>query len=149
MNSAFLRRGRQRSALKHFRQFRALNVEQQTAAFLLYVQRMRFLNWIMVGLMAPAAFIATLIGPLLGLQDLGPLGQPILTGSAVACAIGAIMLLFNPLVALVFRRKIRALLQEVGNQGHRACAVCGYDLRGSPGDTCPECGAQRARGVDA
>jgi len=44
--------------------------------------------------------------------------------------------------ALVFRVRItRRLRQELRARGIIICLRCGYDLRGSPGRSCPECGA--------
>jgi VIT1/CCC1 family predicted Fe2+/Mn2+ transporter len=36
-----------------------------------------------------------------------------------------------------FRQRVRQILW---NQGTRICPKCGYDMRGTPSDTCSECG---------
>ena len=45
-------------------------------------------------------------------------------------------------IILLFERKDRrrTLRQILWNDGVRICPNCGYDLRGSPTDTCSECG---------
>ncbi len=49
--------------------------------------------------------------------------------------------------AWLLHRRERAVLECIG-----FCATCGYDLRGSVGNVCPECGAAKsgeAKGVSA
>ena len=60
---------------------------------------------------------------------------PIWLAFVVACGL---------LVALVFlgnRRRQMSPVQAKAQAGEVHCGQCGYDVRGLPGDTCPECGS--------
>jgi hypothetical protein len=50
-----------------------------------------------------------------------------------------ILLAYLPWVPLILRLMRRWQSARLG-----LCAACGYDLRGTPGRACPECGAARA-----
>jgi rubrerythrin len=59
------------------------------------------------------------------------------------------------LVGLEHRLSKRLLREVLVRYGYVICHACGYDMRGSPGPKCPECGAamtpaqlRRSTGMD-
>ncbi len=48
-----------------------------------------------------------------------------------------------PILASVHYDLVMRTIDHVLLTDAQLCLACGYDLRGSPGDTCPECGARR------
>lgn len=59
----------------------------------------------------------------------------IFTGWALLCAGVTMAHLY------LARRSLRSFLAEEARRREAFCLKCGYDLRGTPGPICPECGA--------
>ncbi len=73
-----------------------------------------------------------------------PTGNPFTDGVLTGLTIGAVQAIICISVFAVFtrvclRRGVRRAANELGYV--RVCVECGYDLRKSKGELCPECGA--------
>ena len=63
-------------------------------------------------------------------------GVEIRSGVAIPLWFLMLVLAIPPVWSFITLRRSRKLT----SLDHRVCASCGYDLRGSSGNTCPECG---------
>ncbi|MEX1017954.1 MAG: hypothetical protein WDZ31_14535 [Phycisphaeraceae bacterium] len=95
----------------------------------------RLAVWILVMLL----MIASLIVGVFSLGN-GPLGW-LMTWLQIPTVAGMIAAMW-----IEFRLRRRAVIRLMLAEGGRTatCFDCGYDLRGTTGDTCPECGCRIA-----
>ncbi len=89
-----------------------------------------------------AVYLLVALPPVIALVTLAPWTERGLLG--IACLMAVCM----PVICLAGICVLAGFLRFTHAAHADLCRKCGYDLRGSPGPICPECGTERSRQAD-